>query len=355
MFTLITLVDDSPAYFYYVRDIFRMYQTFDRLFSLIDIREYQADENPAEVTILDRFAMFAVMYYEDVTYESLIERLAGTKNLVFMTSDLHYWSIFPELIDARLLTPRQPFPLPKFLNKFLGGLRPFSSHQLSPSDNRYDRLFEMFDRLDIRHLITCYECPELNQIRLQRSALQTYVIDLHIEPAIFRDYGLPKEHDVIIYGSMSPSSYPFRNRVSRLITRSRRFKVLHLKLNDMFYNADMCGEGLARKINQSWLGLATTSNFDYLVGKYFEIPACRSVVLGNMNEQGHAIFGNNYIHIDNQMTDSQILNAVADALSDRRRLQEYADQMYEVMHTRYTLEENERKLFQVASQILESC
>ena len=159
---------------------------------------------------------------------------------------------------------------------------------------------------------------------------------------------------MIIYGSMSPSSYPVRNRVSRLITRSRRFKVLHVKLNGMFYNADMCGEGLARKINQSWLGLATTSNFDYLVGKYFEIPACRSVVLGNMNEQGHAIFGNRYVHIDNQMTDSQILNAVADALSDRRRLQEYADQMYEVMHTRYTLEENERKLFQVATQILES-
>ncbi len=335
MFSLITLIDASAVDKYYTRHIWRMYQGFNRFFQPIDIRKYNASENPADVTILDRFAFFAAMFYDRIPYESLLERLAGTRNLVFMTSDLHCWSIFPDLIDPNLLTRAW----------------------LDPSLNRYERLFEMFDRLNIKHLITNYDCPELRDIQAQRPSLSTYVIDLHIDPSIFRDYGLPKKYDLIIYGATMPSAYPFRHRVSRLMLRSRRFKilrlfkVLHLAPKNPQYNSAICGEGLARKINQSWLGLSTITNFDYLVGKYFEIPACRSVVLGNMNEQGSAIFGNNYIHVDDGMTDNQILNIVAEALADRPRLQEYADLMYDVIHAGYTLEQNERKLFDVARHV----
>jgi ribosomal protein L36 len=347
-FTLITLAEPSAADGHYLRHIWHMYRGFNRLFQVVDIRKYRAGENTADVTILDRFAMFAALFYEGFTYRRLLEQLAGTKNLVFMTSDLHYWSIFPDLIDPRVLAPRRP---PRFLEKLLEKTSLYTPHQLAPADNRYDRLFEMFDQLDIRNLITCYDCPELREISSQRSTLRTHVVELHIDPAIFRDYGLRKEYDLIVYGSTIRSSYPFRHRVCQLITRSGRFKVLHLKVKDALYNADICGEGLARKINQSWLGLATTSNFDYFVTKYFEIPACGSVVLGNMNEQGRAIFGDNYIHIDDSMTDNQILNVVTEALADRRRLQRYVDHMHSVIHTNYTPAENERRLFEVAESI----
>jgi hypothetical protein len=351
MFTLVTLVDESLADRFLHRHIWYTYRGFNRLFRVVDVRKYQASENAADVTILDRIAMFAVMYYDGVPYESLLERLAGTKNLVFMTSDLHSWSLLPQGIKPGMLRPRLPFQLPKFVEKLLGKTHLFAPAQLTPADNQYDQLFEMLDRLNIRHLITNYECPELEQIRVVRPALQTYVIELHIDPAIFRDYGLPKVHDVIIYGSMLPSVYPFRHRVCRLLTESQWFNVLNVELKSPFYDREICGEGLAQKINQSWLGLATPSNFDYLVGRYFEIPACRTVVLGNMTRQGRAIFRDNYIHIDDQMTDRQILSVVAGALADRRRLEEYADEMYGVMHSRFTLAENERKLYEVASQI----
>ena len=331
MFTLITLVDPSPADEYFNRHIWRTYRGFDRLFQLVDLRKYQASENTAEVTILDRYAMFAVMYFEGASYESLIERLEGTKNLVFMTSDLHYWSIFPHSIDPELLT----------------------RERLTPADNRNDELFAMCDRLDIRHLITTCECPELTQLEAERPSLHTYVINLHFDPAIFKDYGLPKEYDVIVYGSLLPSVYPFRNRVCRLLIESRRFKVLRVLREDHLYHPDVCEEGLARKINQSWLGLTDITTFDYLVNKYFEIPASRCVVLGNMNEQGRAIFGDRYVHIDDQMTDEEILKIVSEALSDRGRLEEYADQMYQVMHTSQTLAEHEQKLFEVARTIRE--
>jgi hypothetical protein len=273
--------------------------------------------------------MFAAMYFEGLSYQTLLDRLAGTRNLVFMTSDLHYWSIFPQHVDAEV----------------------FARERLSPSENRYDQLFEMFDQLDIHHLIANYECPELTHIRLLRPNLKTYVIDLHVDADIFRDYGLRKEYDVIIYGSLAPSVYPFRSRVCNLLTASSQFKIVHVKLESADYEAAICGERLARRINQSRLGLATTSNFDYLVEKYFEIPACRSVVLGNMNSQGRAIFGNYYVHIEDQMTDRQILGVIGDALADQSKLQMVADKMYSVMQSSYTLTENERKLFELARQI----
>jgi hypothetical protein len=250
MFSLITLTEASPADKYYTRDVWRTYQNFDQLFQLIDIRNYKANENPAEVTILDRFAFFAAMYFDKVPYENLIERLAGTRNLVFVTSDLHSWSIFPDLIPPGLLA------LPK----------------LEPSASNYERLFEMFDRLSNRRLITNYDCPELKSIQAQCPSLFTHVIELHINPSVFRDYRRRKKYDVIIYGATLPSGYPFRHRACQLLLASRQFKVLRLEPKRSRYSFRFCGKGLAKKINQSWLGLATTSNFDYLVGKYSKYP-----------------------------------------------------------------------------------
>jgi hypothetical protein len=323
------LVDGSPAAGHSHRHLWYRYQSFNRLFRVVDLRKYRASENSAEVTILDRFALFAAMCFEGLSYQSLLDRLASTRNLVFMTSDLHYWSIFPQNVDPEVL----------------------ARERLSPSDNRYDQLFEMFDRLGIHHLITNYDCPELTHIRSLRPGLNTYVLDLHVDANIFRDYGQRKKHDVIIYGSLAPSVYPFRSRVCNLLTATRQFKILHVKLGSARYEAANCGAGLARKINQSRLGLATVSNFDYLVEKYFEIPACRSVVLGNMNSQGRAIFGNNYVHIDDLMTDHEILRVIRGALANPSRLQMLADKMYGVMQSSYTLTQNERKLFELARQI----
>ena len=70
-----------------------------------------------------------------------------------------------------------------------------------------------------------------------------------------------------------------------------------------------------------------------------------------MNSQGRSIFGNNYVHIDDQMTDRQMLGVIGDALADLTGLQMFADKMYGVMQSSYTLRENERKLFELARQI----
>ena len=332
MFSIITLNASSPADKYFVRHLFQTYRKFNSLFQIFDLREYRTSENRAEVTILDRFAMFALLQYENVALDEILERLEGTKNLALLTSDLHHWSIFPNLRDQSLLS------LP----------------QLTPEANNNKHLYEMFDRLEIAHLISNYECPELEQIRIERPDLSTYVIELHVDTNVFKDHQMPKEYDLILYGSMSPSTYPFRHRVSKLALQSPDLKVLWITNKESLYDPEICGDGLAKKINKSWLGLSTISNFDYLVGKYFEIPACRTVLLGNMNEQGKAIFGDNYIHIDGEMSDRQILRTIGEAVADRGRLQTIADRMYSVIHQNFKLEDCERKLFSIAKRISET-
>jgi hypothetical protein len=327
-FALVTLVDSSGADEYYIRDVARRFTGFTEHFETIDVRRYRADENTAAVTLLDRFALFAAMYYEGVPYERLLEQLDGTPNLVLLTSDLHTWSLFPDLIRS------EP-----------------DEQQSSPDDNEYGRMFEMFDRLNIGHLITSYDCPELEQINALRPELQTYVVDLHVDTSVFRDRREEKVYDVIVYGVTETPTYVFRHRVLRLLLESRQLRVLRLQPKHNRYDERVCGVGLARMINQSWLGLATVTDFSYLVGKYFEIPACNTAVLGDMNDQGAAIFGENYVHIDEEMTDGEILETVDGALDDREDLEQKTGHMYRVIHDGYTLADLEEKLGNVARRI----
>jgi len=73
-----------------------------------------------------------------------------------------------------------------------------------------------------------------------------------------------------------------------------------------------------------------------------------------MNQQGREVFGDNYIHIDDQMSGRQIVEVTRDALADRGKLKHLADRMCGVMQSSYTLAENERKLFELTVQIAQS-
>ncbi len=326
---LVTLIDPCAADKYYIRHVARTYSQFNKLFRTIDIRNYRASENSARATIVDRFSMFAAMQYDGMSFEEVKERLLGTKNLIFLTADLHYWSLFPDLIETAI-----------------------SNRVLTPDVNDYRRMLAMFDDLHIEHLIASYECPELYQIKSLRPGLRTYVVHLHFDPTIFKDRHKRKKYDVIVYGSTQQQVYGFRHRVLQLLQNEPRIKILHLEMPEsQLYNEQTCGPGLARRINQSWMGLATVTDFSYLVGKYFEIAASGSVVLGDMNKQGVAIFGRNYVHIDERMSDAQIVSRVRWALGNRERLRRISDRMYGKMHSDCTLEKYERKLFEIAERV----
>jgi hypothetical protein len=175
------------------------------------------------------------------------------------------------------------------------------------------------------------------------------ILSYHIDPTIYKDYGLPKIYDVIFYGSTTKYVYPFRFRIKTLLKKSH-LKVLIIEQSSK-YNINNCGIGLAKKINQSWLGVATTSNFDYLVGKYFEISGCNTCLVGNMNEQGKSIWGNNYVNIDQSMSDEQIISVIRNALEDKQGLSAMSTRMYQLMHTNYTTQQHKSKLYELVKSL----
>ena len=323
-FLIVTLVrnDLSAINEMHTRELFYTYKNFNDIFDVIDIRDYEAKNNNYEVTILDQFSMFA--YLKSIAnYSEFCKKFVGTKNLVLFSSDLHFVSIFPGTEFS-----------PTTLNL---------EHL-----NDYTHLFEMFKELNIFNMIGYYDCPELHYVN-NNSSVRTYIVNYHINPKIYRDYNLPKIYDVVFYGSINNDVYPFQFRLENLLKKSG-FNVKFIE-HKYSYDLEICGENLAKIINQSWLSVATTSNFDYLIGKYFEISACNTVVLGNMNNQGQLIWNENYIHINDEMSDSQILEIIKNALSNKPKLMAMAKRMSQVIHSQHTLNDQKIKLFEICHAI----
>ena len=149
----------------------------------------------------------------------------------------------------------------------------------------------------------------------------------HIDERIFKNYHLDKKYDVFLFGNTSKNHYPFRNRLKLLLeemNENKEIKLLHWKIgvgkNYFKYNEKISNKNLSTAINQSQLTICTKLKHNFLVGKYFETSLSNSVICGDMTKDGKKIWKNNYIHIDDDMTNKEIKEIILDALKDKERL-----------------------------------
>ena len=202
------------------------------------------------------------------------------------------------------------------------------------------------------YLIAMYDCEELDGILQACPRLRNrFVLPHHVNTGIFRDYGLEKRWDVLFYGDDRAYRYPFRRRLRKLLETSTLNVEIVEHPGRQEYDPERCGESLARLINRSRIAIATPSTTDYLLAKYFEIAACRSVIAGEMASAGKAIWRDDYIHLDDGMTDAAILHCLEQALHDREALEGKAGRMYRRVHEGYSLERFAEKLM----AILDDC
>lgn len=197
-----------------------------------------------------------------------------------------------------------------------------------------------------KYIISYYSCPEMVNLKKYTNNLinKYFTVPFHICPFIFNDYRLGKKYDILLYGSYNKISYKFRNRLYLILQKLKKKYRIFITSNSKY-------EELPKLINQSWLTIATTSNFSYLVRKYFEISACNSVVLGNMNEQGFQIWEKNYIHVDNSMTDLEIIRTISTSLSNKENLKKISEKMYHKIHSKYTYENFKDELINIYKYI----
>lgn len=206
-----------------------------------------------------------------------------------------------------------------------------------------------------QYLISTYDCDDLTQIRKRLPSVRTvYAIPHHIDVELYKDRGLPKIYDVLFYGNTNPERYPFRNRLRRLLAGSS-LKVRFIEHPGAHvFDEERCSESLARIINQSEISIATPGTGDYLVAKYFEISAAGSVVAGKMATQGRRIWTENYVQLEEDMSDLEILGRLTAALQDKDSLRHKRDLMGKVVRQEYSLDRYVERLTAVLKAIHES-
>lgn len=206
------------------------------------------------------------------------------------------------------------------------------------------------EKYDIKNISSKVICQELANI-LKEGQLhisKCFIIPHHIDNTLFRDYGMTKKYDILIYGTIS-KSYPLRMRLKKLLVTKKIFNVRVINKKENIRDIE-----LSKIINQSWITIATKSSFDYLVMKYFEISASKSVIAGDMPEQGKQIWGDEYINLDNTMDNKQIINKLKKILDKKQLLNRISENMYKKIHRSYSYNSYCNKLLS-ACQYIEYC
>ena len=148
---------------------------------------------------------------------------------------------------------------------------------------------------------------------------------------------------MLLFGSQESKYYPFRSRLSKLFGNTNGINFKLVRPSGKYW-----GKKLSELINQSWLTVSTTSVYDYLVCKYFEISASNSVVLGNLDNIGKTIWNNSdYINIEPNMSDSQIVKIVKKSLDDKNNLLKIGERMGKKIRDNFSTESYVTKLVEI--------
>jgi hypothetical protein len=203
-----------------------------------------------------------------------------------------------------------------------------------------------------QYFVSTYDCAAVQDIVRQCPTLAgVFCVPHHVNTAIFRDQGLEKTIDVLLYGNVDRPYYSFRRRLFSVIVERvpNVRRVAHPTYGR--YDPECCGEGLARLLNQSRIAVATSTDDDYLVAKFFEISGCGTVLAGSMATGGASIWDDNYVRLDEQMTDDEIVSRLADAIANFPTHQRTARRMSERIHRDWSMDRYPERLLEIVNRL----
>lgn len=101
----------------------------------------------------------------------------------------------------------------------------------------------------------------------------------------FKDYSLEKEIDFLLMGALNDRIYPLRTKIAREMAAVKGFVHHHHPGYRDFAPAEekdnLVGAAFAREINKAKLFFTDDSVFKYPIAKYFEVPACNTLLLAS--------------------------------------------------------------------------
>ena len=209
------------------------------------------------------------------------------------------------------------------------------------------------------NVISLYDNYELDKIKkLCGNSANFHILPHHIETDIFKDHKLEKIYDVTLYGECSRGAYPFRHRLYNLLKSHVNKLPIKINIVPKIPWSGRCekytGLGLAKILNQSYIVIATKSRYDYLLKKYFEISACKALLVGDMPESGKNIWNDNYININNKMSNKEILDILVNTVDRLHKnddeLNNKVNTMYDIIQKNYNLTQYYDKLYNIITK-----
>jgi hypothetical protein len=182
------------------------------------------------------------------------------------------------------------------------------------------------------------DLPQYRYIaRVCPTAVRTLVHVHHCaDTTVYRDYGLPKDIDILCAGNMSQQFYPFRYRLMRLawtVFRKRGYRVEVLKHPGYTLPpraGTVIGEDFARMLNRSKLVFTCSMRFKYALAKYSEIALCRSLAVGDIPDERQEFFQKTILNVEPYMTDEEIVRIVEECLDTEGRLEALTANSYDL-------------------------
>ena len=199
---------------------------------------------------------------------------------------------------------------------------------------------------------------------------------------IYKDYKLEKKYDILLYGCRK-FYYPYKKEnletIQNYIKKYENFYncivdnntdldiyVLRTKLENILikysnkYNLKICpiqgdyifNEELSKLINQSYLTIACPTICDVMVFKHLEIAASKSVILGNYPTDYKDLFEGNIVKVNEFMTEDEIIDIIDNALSDKNKLNEMSNRLYEKIHDEHNLQKAQESFNNLFSELI---
>jgi len=109
----------------------------------------------------------------------------------------------------------------------------------------------------------------------------------HANTAVYKDYKLEKDIDILLTGAMIESVYPLRfNMLQRLHGKPGFQYHKHPGYRQVHQKEDvLVGESYARELNRAKICLTCDSIFHYPLMKYFEITACNALLMAPVSDE----------------------------------------------------------------------
>lgn len=207
----------------------------------------------------------------------------------------------------------------------------------------HDNIFNKgYDKIWFKYLT-----PITKKLTIEKPEYFLKFPHMMFDPNIHKDYNLEKKYDILFFGATYIETYPFRNRLYYILKKNiNKFNILFLPYTKKNYKSMITWIELYKLISSSWLTITCCAISEVLVSKYFEIGLCGSVICGDYPSQEDEIYiKDNMILLDRNMSNSEIIDNISKALSDKSKLKEYSENLKKYISEKY-MYENGLKLFE---------